>query len=130
VRWLQSQGVQALRERETQLTARLIEGLLAISGVRVQGPLDAHRQVPVVSFTIEGRDPGEVGLRLDEDFGIAARVGLHCSPLAHKTLGTYPRGTVRLSLGAFTTEREVDRALQAVRRLSAQYRGRRRSRSA
>lgn len=130
VRWLRTRGVQALRERETHLTARLIEGLLAIGGVRVQGPLDAHRRVPVVSFTIEGRDPGEIGWRLDQDFGIAARVGLHCSPLAHKTLGTYPQGTVRLSLGAFTTEREVDRALQAIRRFSPEYRGRRRSRSA
>ena len=63
-------------------------------------------------------DPSEVGLRLDEEFGILCRVGLHCAPAAHKTLGTFPTGTVRFSLGAFNTAEEVDRALEAVERLA------------
>jgi cysteine desulfurase/selenocysteine lyase len=120
VRWLlDQQQVECLREREKRLTARLIEGLAEVAAVRVQGPLDPHRQAPVVSFTIDGLDPAETGLRLDEEFGIAVRIGLHCSPLAHKTLGTYPAGTVRLSLGAFTTERDIDWALLAVRKLAS-----------
>ncbi len=118
VRWLVEQGVEELRDRECDLTARLIEGLCEIPGVEVKGTLDASRQLPVVSFTLDGPDPGEIGLRLDEEFDIAARVGLHCSPAAHKTLGTFPAGTVRLSLSAFTTANDVDLALRAVRHLA------------
>jgi cysteine desulfurase/selenocysteine lyase len=117
VRWLMEQGVEELRDRERHLTARLIEGLCD-AGAEVQGPLDASRQLPVVSFTLAGVDPGEIGFRLDEEFGIAARVGLHCSPAAHKTLGTFPAGTVRFSLGAFTTTNDIDSALRAVRHLA------------
>lgn len=119
VRWLQHRGVQEIRSRERRLTARLLEGLCAIPGVEVKGPRDAAKQLPVVSFTIAGRDPGEIGFRLDQEFGIAARVGLHCSPVAHQTLGTFRTGTVRLSLGAFNTTADVDHAVQAVRQLAS-----------
>jgi selenocysteine lyase/cysteine desulfurase len=86
--------------------------------VEVKGTRDASRQVPVVSFTITGMDPAEIGLRLDEESGIAARVGLHCSPIAHRTLGTFPIGTVRFSLGALTTSEDIDDAVRAVARLA------------
>jgi cysteine desulfurase/selenocysteine lyase len=118
VRWLAEQGPEELRSRESALTARLIEGLRQIPGVEVKGTLDAFKQLPVVSFTLAGLDPGEVGLRLDEEFGLAARVGLHCSPLAHRSLGTFPVGTVRLSLGALSTGDDVDAAVRAVSRLA------------
>ncbi len=124
VHWLLEQGVNTLRERELDLTRRLLGGLQEIPGVTVYGSLDAERQVPVVSFGVVGLDAGEVGLRLDQEFAIGARVGLHCSPLAHKTIGTYPAGTVRFSLGAFTTTADVDRAVRAVRRLAAAARRR------
>jgi selenocysteine lyase/cysteine desulfurase len=71
-----------------------------------------------VSFTIAEMEPGEVGRRLDEQYGVASRVGLHCSPIAHETIGTYPIGTVRFSLGAFSTEADVACALEAVRGLA------------
>ena len=58
----------------------------------------------------------EVGLRLDEEFGILSRVGLHCAPAAHKTIGTFPEGTVRLAPGVFTSAAEIDQALDAVRK--------------
>ncbi len=63
-------------------------------------------------------EPSEVGLRLDEEFGVLCRVGLHCAPAAHKTIGTFPTGTVRFSLGVFNTAEEVDRALGAVEHLA------------
>lgn len=124
VRWLIQQGQEDLRRRERALTARLIEGLSDLPGVKVEGTRDASRQVPVVSFTIAGLDPAEIGLRLDEECGVAARVGLHCSPNAHRTLGTFPVGTVRFSLGPLTTSADVDEALQAVRRLAEGVSGR------
>ena len=67
---------------------------------------------------IDGLSQSEVGLRLDEDYEIMCRVGLHCSPIAHKTIGTFPDGTVRFGLGTFTTEDEIDAAVQAVRKLA------------
>lgn len=117
VHWLMGHGVEQVRAHGRDLTPRLIDGLLEIPGVRVHGPPDADRRLPVVSFTADGLDVGEIGFRLDEESGIAARVGLHCSPAAHKTLGTFPAGTVRFSLGVFTTVDEVDQAVRAVRSL-------------
>ena len=66
--------------------------------------------------------PSEVGLRLDDEYAILCRVGLHCSPAAHKTLGTFPVGAVRFGLGAFNTAHEVETTLQAVRRLAQEAR--------
>jgi cysteine desulfurase / selenocysteine lyase len=118
VKWLAEQGVEELRNREKELTARLIEGLRGVPGAEVRGTLDASKQLAVVSFTVADLDPAEVGFRLDDEFGIAARVGLHCSPLAHKTLGTFPTGTVRFSLSAQNTAAEIDSAARAVRSLA------------
>ena len=77
--------------------------------------MDADRQIGVVSFNIEGMSPSEVGLQLDEEHEIMCRVGLHCAPAAHRTIGTFPDGTVRFGLGTFSTEDEIDAAVQAVK---------------
>ena len=84
----------------------------------VYGPQDAELQTATVSFNIDGLSPSEVGLRLDEEYGVMCRVGLHCAPAAHKTLGTFPVGTVRFGLGAMNTAAQVDEALAAVERLA------------
>ncbi len=117
VGWVRERGVEAIRAHEVSLTQRLIDGLLAIPGVRVYGSLVAERQTATVSFGIEGMEPSEAGLRLDEGHGIMCRAGLHCSPAAHRTIGTFPVGTVRFGLAAMNTTDEVDAALVAVRRL-------------
>lgn len=114
VRWVLERGVEAIRAHEMALTRRLIAGLSSIPGVTVYGTGDPEQQTAVVSFNIAGMEPSEVGLRLDEEFGVMCRVGLHCAPAAHRTVGTFPTGTVRFSLGAFNTVEEVDRALEAV----------------
>ena len=71
-----------------------------------------------MAFNIAGMPPSEAGLRLDEEFGILCRVGLHCAPAAHRTLGTFPDGSVRFGLGAFNTEEDVDYAVSAVQQLA------------
>jgi len=120
VRWVLDQGVEQLRDRGRELTKRLIEGLANIEGATVHGTRDAARQLPAVSFTLDCLEPGELGLLLDERFGIAARVGLHCSPLAHSTLGTFPTGTVRFSPSALNTVADVDAAIDAVRQVAGE----------
>ncbi|MGB9776329.1 MAG: aminotransferase class V-fold PLP-dependent enzyme [Anaerolineae bacterium] len=118
VRWVLERGVEAIRAHEMELTQRLLDGLREIPGVTVYGPTDARRRTAVVSFNIAGMEPSEVGMRLDEEYGIMCRVGLHCAPAAHRTIGTFPSGTVRFALGAFSTREEVDAALWAVARLA------------
>jgi len=123
IRWVMSKGVDAVRAHEVALTQRLVEGLRSIPGVTVYGTLDAELQTATVSFNVVDMAPSEVGLRLDDEDGIMCRVGLHCSPAAHRTIGTFPDGTVRFGMSAFTTTGEVETALAAVARLPASRRG-------
>ncbi len=118
VRWVLARGVDAIRAHEVALTQRLIDGLRSIPGATVYGTLDAELQTATVSFNIAGMAPSEVGLRLDDDYGVMCRVGLHCAPTAHKTLGTFPDGTVRFGLSGFSTLEEVEAALVAVEELA------------
>ena len=118
LRYLGERGLPAIRAHEVALTTRLIDGLRDVPGVRVHGSGDAGRQVGVVSLSVEGWEPVDLAAVLDSSFGIAVRAGLHCAPLAHRTLGTFPRGTVRLSPGCFTTDEDVDQALAALRKLA------------
>ncbi len=117
-RWVLGQGVERIRAHELALTGQLLAGLAAIPGVTVYGTGDAQRQTATVSFNIAGLEPSEVGLRLDDDYAIMCRVGLHCSPAAHRTLGTFPGGTVRFGLGVFNTAEQVAAALDAVAALA------------
>jgi cysteine desulfurase/selenocysteine lyase len=118
VRWVLGQSVDAIRAREVALGRQLIDGLRDIPGVTVYGGQDAARQTATVSFNIRGMEPSEVGLRLDEEYGIMCRVGLHCAPSAHRTLGTFPTGTVRFGLGAFNMARQVELGIDAIRQLA------------
>ena len=116
--WLAGQGVQDIRRHEEHLCALLLEGLAQIPGVSVYGTGQASRQAAVVAFNIAGMPPSEAGLRLDEEFAILCRVGLHCAPAAHRTLGTFPDGSVRFGLGAFNTGEDVEDAVCAVQQLA------------
>lgn len=115
VRWVMARGVDAIRAHEVELTRALITGLQTIPGVTVHGMRDAELQTATVSFTVAHRRVSEIGLRLDEEFGVLCRVGLHCAPAAHRTIGTFPEGTVRFAPGIFTILEDVRVALDAVR---------------
>jgi len=79
-----------------------------IDGIVIYGPKESSKQTSVVSINIMDRDPSEVGEMLDREFNISVRCGLHCAPGAHKTVGTFPQGTIRISLGYFNTKEDVD----------------------
>lgn len=114
LRFVLANGVETIRAHEVALTRRLIAGLQSMPNVTVYGGLDAELQTATVSFNVAGWLPSDVGLRLDEEFDILCRVGLHCAPAAHKTIGTFPTGAVRFGLSYFNTTEEIDRALAAV----------------
>ena len=114
IAWVLEQGVEAIRDQERALTRHLIEGLRNIPGLQLHGPQDASQRTAVVSFTVEGLHVSDIGLRLDEESGVLCRVGLHCAPAAHRTIGTFPEGTVRLAPGPLTTLDDIDATILAV----------------
>lgn len=113
--YLQAAGIGALRRREQQLTARFLEGLKKIDNIRLVGTKDLTSRVGVIAVDFRSWDNAEAADRLEQEYGILTRCGLHCAPSAHRTLGTFPQGVVRFSLGHSTTEEEIDRALEAIR---------------
>ena len=115
LQYVESRGVEALRAHEMALCQRFLEGLSSIEGVALCGTKDLNRRVGVVSVDFLHKDNAEAAFALEMDHGILTRCGLHCAPSAHKTLDTFPRGTVRFSLGFASTEADVDAALCAIR---------------
>ncbi len=118
IRFLTQRGVESIRAEEMAAARALGEGLADIPGAEVYGPTDMERRTAVVSFTIAGRRVSEIGQRLDEEFDVLSRVGLHCAPAAHQTIGTFPEGTVRLAPGIFTTMDDIRRAVEGVREIA------------
>jgi cysteine desulfurase family protein len=114
VRYLLQKGVERIARKEAKRTGLLLAGLAKIEGVAVYGPPIGLPRAPVVSFNIRGMDPVTVAAELERRADIACRPGWHCAALAHRTQGTHKTGTVRFSLGAFTTMVEIDSALSAV----------------
>ena len=118
LRFIEERGVDTLRQHEMALCRRFLDGLEDIPHVRMVGPRELERRVGVISVDFLRRDDGEAAYALETEHGILTRCGLHCAPSAHKTLGTFPQGTVRFSLGWANTERDVDAALEAIRTLA------------
>ena len=118
VEFVMEKGVEAIRRHEEALTMRLLDGLSRIAGLTTYGAPGWERRVGVVSFNLGGLNSSEVASRLDEAYGICVRSGLHCSPLAHRTIGTLASGTVRASFSYLNTAEDVDRLLQALAEIS------------
>ena len=112
--FLQAEGLEKLHAHEMELTKRFLDGVAKIPGVAVCGPQGLENRVGVISLDFIGQDNAEVAYRLEVDHGILTRCGLHCAPSAHKSLDTFPRGTVRFSLGFASTEEDVDTAIAAI----------------
>jgi cysteine desulfurase/selenocysteine lyase len=120
--YLAKRGMESIYRHEMALFARLQEALAGIDGVTLHGTTSLERRLPVLSFTLAGRDPADVGALLDADYNIAARTGLQCAPLIHEQMGTSPRGTVRLSVGPMNVESDVEAAIRAVGEIAAEVR--------
>ena len=117
LRWLEQETIDAVRSHELELTERFLSGALDIPCLRVVGRQDIAGRAGVVSVVPENADPALVADALGREYGIMVRVGLHCAPNAHKTLGTFPTGTIRFSFGRWNTPQQVDTALSALREL-------------
>lgn len=117
VNFILDTGIGNIMAREEQLAIRLMKGLKEIEQVTLYAEHAAKRN-SVISFTIQGQDSTRIAYELGQKYNIICRAGLHCAPWAHKTIGTLHTGTVRLSLGYFTTEAQIEETIAAIQRIS------------
>ena len=115
VKYILDRGIESIRNHEKELTRYFMNEIRRIESVKVYGPKDAEQQAAVVSMNIGEEDSSEVSYILDRAFDIGVRSGLHCAPLAHKTIGTFEQGAVRFSMGLFNTHQDIEKAVEAVR---------------
>jgi cysteine desulfurase/selenocysteine lyase len=114
IEFVMQQGAANIGAHERSLVGYAAERLSSIAGLRIYGPADPGLRAAVLSFAIAGKDSSAIAFELDQRFDIAVRAGLHCAPRAHRTLGSFPAGTVRMSPGWFTTREEITLFCDAV----------------
>ena len=112
--FIESKGMENIHNHELALTEAFLKGLRPIDGINIIGKQDVQDRTAVVSITIDGADAASVAYELESTYHIMTRVGLHCAPRAHQTLGTYPEGTVRFSFGYANTMEDIETALSAL----------------
>jgi cysteine desulfurase family protein len=118
--FLRERGIEALRQHEQELTAQLLAGLVDVPSVRIVGPADASQQVGVVSVTLDGYDSQAVAAMLDGSYRVQCRAGIQCAPLMHRAMGTSDSGgTIRFSVGPFTTGDQIETATGAIAEIAA-----------
>lgn len=119
VRWLLDRGVETIRQHDERLCTQFLAATDGADDLRVYGPLDNEHRAGVFSVRVGNLAPGELAERLEQEYGLCTRPGVHCAPLAHKTIGTHPIGTTRLSFGPYTTEEDVRIAAEALTEIAA-----------
>lgn len=124
VEFVLSRGLDEIKSKEENLTKVFIEGIGNLPGITLYGQTSVDQRIPVVSFNIDGMDPAAVAWEIDERFKIMSRSGLQCAPAAHKTIGTYPVGTVRFSFSYFNTEEQVIQSIEALEQISRERKNR------
>jgi cysteine desulfurase/selenocysteine lyase len=114
VQFVMEKGVEQIHQQECKLMDKLTEGLKEIPEVKSYGPENRKSRIATLSFNLLGLSPSNVAFRLEKESGILCRPGLHCAPAAHRTIGTFPEGTVRFGLSLFNNEDEIGATLQAL----------------
>lgn len=115
--YMERETVEKLHERKMKLTRRFLEGIHELPDIRIAGRQNTENRVAVVSLDFQKLDNAVAAFELEQQYGIMTRVGLHCAPMAHKTLRTYPQGTVRFAFSAWNSEEEIDICLEGIREL-------------
>lgn len=115
LKYLEEQGIDSLCVKKKQLMEYALAEIKKIPGVRITGKQGLEDRVAVISLDFEQIDNAEAAFILEQEYGIMTRVGLHCAPLAHKSLGTFPQGTVRVAFSSFNTMEEVEVLIKALK---------------
>jgi len=114
INFIKSEGLSTIKEHEDYLTQKFIDGILNIPTMKVYGHLNTKNRTSTISINSSSIDNNELGFILDSEYNIITRTGLHCAPLAHKTIGTYPNGTLRFSFGYFNDEKDISYILSCI----------------
>lgn len=118
IEFVLKEGIDKIRKHEERLAAKIVGALEGDERLSLYGTPHSEK-VGIVSLNVRNLSPAEVGAILDSSFDIAVRTGLHCAPLAHKSIGTFPDGTVRISPGYFNTDDEIEKTITALKTLSS-----------
>lgn len=119
IRFINERGIENIRKHKQKLTARLLEGIGDIAGAKLYSKSEMSSNSGIAAVNLDGGDPSELSYILDKEYGIATRAGYHCSPLAHKTLGTSETGLVRFSPGCFNSNADIDFVIRAMEKITA-----------
>lgn len=118
VKFILEKGIDNIRLHEEELCQYMLDKLEEVPNIKIYGTKDSKKRAAVIAINIGDMDSGEITFLLDSEYDIATRSGIHCAPLAHKTLGTLEQGAVRFSLGYFNTKEEIDKAVEALKEIS------------
>lgn len=121
IKFIKCEGLSSIYEHNSFLRSYLINDILNLPNYKVIGPISKNDATSCISITHSTLDISELSYILDSDFNISNRSGLHCSPIAHKTIGTYPNGTVRLSLSYFNTLDEIKYVIDSLNKINSIY---------
>lgn len=117
LKFIENNKMESIHHKEMELFLKLRDGLSGLETVEYYCADNIENRVALITVNIKGMDPGDVGSILDADFNIAVRTGLHCAPLVHENMGTFPRGAIRFSLGPFNTDEHVNMAIEAMKEI-------------
>ena len=118
IKFINTEGIHTIYEKNKFLRKYLINKLINMNNIIVYDDIHSDNYTSCISFNIKDMDTAELSFTLDNDFGIKNRSGLHCAPLAHKTIGSFPSGTVRLSLSYFNTKSEIDYTINSINKIN------------
>lgn len=118
IQFIKEIGIDKIRKHEENLTQYFLDEIKNIDGINAYGPLTIQEQASVVPINIRNEDSSEISYILDDRYDIQVRPGLHCAPLAHKTIGTFEQGAVRFSFGYFNTENEIEKSIKALKEIA------------
>lgn len=116
--YIERTGLDTIEKKKMELTGQFLKGTAGIPGIRIAGRMGTTGRTAVVSLDFTGQDNALAAFMLEQEYGIMTRVGLHCAPAAHRSLGTFPQGTVRFSFGYANTEEEIAYGIRAVREIA------------
>jgi cysteine desulfurase family protein len=118
IAFIQGKGIETIYKKEQSLLKYFLSGLQKLPNIKLYGPAGVENRISVVSFNIDDMASSDVAFSLDEKYGILCRPGLHCAPHAHRTIGTFPQGTVRFGFGYYNTLSQIKYALRALEEIA------------
>ncbi|GAA0123639.1 MULTISPECIES: aminotransferase class V-fold PLP-dependent enzyme [Clostridium] len=117
IKFINSEGINTIKEHEEYLTDKFLTGLLNMKDIIIYGNKSTENRTSTISLNSTKIDNSELGFTLDSEYGIITRTGLHCAPLAHEAVGSYPNGSIRFSFGYFNDLKDVNYTLDCINKV-------------